>query len=1264
MVNTKLNKVQIGKEFQPSDFESIRIKIASSEEMLSWSYGEVTKPETVNYRTQRPERDGLFDERIFGPTKDWECYCGKYKKIRYKGVICDRCGVEVTRSSVRRERMGHIDLVVPVVHTWYIRGGGGVLGLVLDMSISEIESIIYFASFVVLEVNEEIRTQALTQLEKEYKEAKDEPEIKSNVLAGQKLDAKFKMLRSEIESLAPKEVLAESQYHELSVKFGQIARVGIGAEAILELLKSIDIDKELKEFEAKAESQVLANRKKILKRMKIFADMKSANILPEWLVMTRIPVIPPDLRPMVQLDGGRFAASDLNNLYRRVLNRNNRLKKLITQSAPEVICRNEKRMLQESVDALIDNSARRGRNTVGAQRKLKSLSDILRGKQGRFRQNLLGKRVDYSGRSVIVIGPELKLDECGIPKVMALELFKTFVISRLISDGHAHNVKNASKMIERKEAVVWDILEEITSKCYVLLNRAPTLHRLGIQAFKPILVEGKAIQVHPLVCSAFNADFDGDQMAVHVPLSDNAKKEAAEIMLSRNNLLKPASGEPIVNPRLDMVLGVYYLTTIVSGKAGEGKIFTGKNEAIMAWQSGDIDLRAKIHVRLFEEIDESDTRIKGEGENKLVETSVGRILLNNLIPDELKYVNTVVDAKVIKKIVDRIFKVCGSGTAAEFVDNVKSLGFKYATLSGMTISISDIQTPSDKDSLISGADKKVDEIDSLYRRGLITPEEKSAQIIELWNNTKTEIEKSMIAQYDKNNPVYVYMVSGARGSLTQLTQMAGMKGMVVNPAGEIIEIPIKSNFKEGLSIFEYFISSHATRKGRSDTALRTSDAGYLTRRLVDVAQDVVVSTHDCGTENYIEVTEEESQDMNESLAERIDGRILAENIRSSRKKIASKAELINSELAKKIEDSGVKLVKVRSTSICEAQSGVCQACYGKDLGTGKIVEIGTAVGIIAAQAIGEPGTQLTMKTFHMGGVSKEDIVSGLPRVEEIFEARQPKYEAPISEIGGIAKVKKSESGDKIEVISGNYLTDEVEIPADYEVIVKHKELVKPKQAIATSQGKKALRSAIGGEANVSKGRVVVKSIEPVSKSYLITTGMPLLVKNGEKIEKGTILSEGHLNLSSAYRLLGKEKTRSYIIKEIKDVYSSQGQSINDKHLDVIVRQMLSKAKVLDEADSSFLPGQIVSLKAVSKENEKLEKSNKKSCTFEPIVMGITQVALRTDSFLSAASFQETTSVLISAAIRGAEDRLVGLKENVIIGKLIPAGTGFKESGKK
>jgi DNA-directed RNA polymerase subunit beta' len=1255
------NSVKSNINVVPTDFSGIKISVASPENILSWSYGEVTKPETINYRTQKPERDGLFDERIFGPVKDYECYCGKYKKIRYRGIVCDRCGVEVTRSSVRRERMGHIDLAVPVVHVWYLHGVPSVLSTVLDMPVSEIESVVYFANFVILDINEEIKKQALEQLSKEYHEIINHPDIKANPLASTRAEETFRANRSELDGLKKYQTISESRYHEISMKYGQIVTVGIGAEAILEILDAIDLDKSIIELEKEVEEISGPNRKKYIRRLRLFGDMKKAKIKPTWLVMSRLPVIPPDLRPMVQLDGGRFATSDLNDLYRRVLNRNNRLKRLIKHGAPEVICRNEKRMLQEAVDALIDNSTRRGRvATTGTQRKLRSLSDILRGKQGRFRQNLLGKRVDYSGRSVIVVGPKLKLYQCGLPKVMAIELFKTFVISRLINDGYVHNVKNASRIIEKREPIVWDILEQVTKEYHVLLNRAPTLHRLGIQAFQPVLIEGKAIQIHPSVCYAFNADFDGDQMAVHIPLSEQACAEAKNIMLSSKNLLKPASGEPVISPRLDIVMGCYYLTSIAQNAHGTNKIYSSKNDAIMSFQQGMLHLRAKIIVRLDDVVAKSDLQVKElPGSTKLVETSVGRILFNNILPDVIGYYNVPMNSSTLKKIIALVFKECGQAETARLVDSVNETGFKYATYSGITISMDDIYTPEDKPRIIKEADESVDEIEKQYRMGLITGEEKRLKTIELWLEVRDKIEKLMIDGFDKDSPVWLTVSSGARGSVTQLVQMSGMKGNVVNPAGKIIELPIKASFKEGLSVLEYFISTHGSRKGKSDTALRTSDAGYLTRRLVDVAQDIVVMPGDCGTKKGITMTKPVDETLLDNFSRRIIGRVVLKEIKSQGKTLVKKGHIIDELIAPKIlKAADITSVELRSGIYCQGKVGVCQKCYGLDLATGSLVAPGSTVGIIAAQAIGEPGTQLTMKTFHLGGVTGVDITSGLPRVEELFEARSPRTPAVVAKIDGQLDIATVKNKKILKIISERKDEESITVPTGYTVVVATGDYVKPRQVVATTQGKKALRSAIEGLVNIDKNKVVITASNPQYKEYEVSSEINILANKGDQVKAGQALTEGHLDLEQSLLLRGSAATQEYIISEVKDIYASQGQEINDKHVELIVGQMFSKHRVLDEGDSELVPGQLIDYHALQNICAELAEKKKRLPVAEPMVLGITRVALKTESFLSAASFQETTNVLIEAATRGAVDKLHGLKENVIIGRPIPAGTSF------
>lgn len=1241
------NALEIKDQLNVTDFEAIKLSVASPEDILSWSHGEVLKPETINYRTQKPERDGLFCEKIFGPTKDWECYCGKYRKIRYKGVICDKCGVEVTRSSVRRTRLGHIDLFVPVAHIWYSRGASSIISSVLNMTAGDLERVVYFASFAVLGINEELRKESLDNLEKEYKEYMDEfkkPDSKTiGEVTKEEVEAAYKNAKSELNGIKAGQVISEQTYHELNMKYGQIIEVGIGAEAILKLLKMIDLPEEIKKSEEASKKQIGLARGKILKRIRILKNIFEAGINPSSLVLTRLPVIPPDLRPMVQLDGGRFAASDLNDLYRRVLNRNNRLKRLMSQGAPEVICRNEKRMLQEAVDALVDNSARKGKvaSSAGGKRKLRSLSDMLRGKQGRFRQNLLGKRVDYSGRSVIVVGPKLKLHQCGLPKLMALELFKPFIIGRLISDGYVHNVKNATRLIEKGEPFVWDILEEIIKDRLVLLNRAPTLHRLGIQAFQPVLIEGKAIQIHPLVCAAFNADFDGDQMAVHVPLSDKAQEEAHEIMLSAKNLLKPASGDPVVAPSYDIILGSYYLTKEEDGAKGSGLVFSSENEAISAYNRSNIALGAKIKVRLK----------NGE----IVETTVGRIMFNEIIPEEIGFMNEMFNKKSIGKLVDNIYRRFGTARAAQFVDDLKDIGFQYSQKSGLTFAVDDIHVPNTKEAILGKAQEELNTIDKQYQRGLIADDERYAKTIELWMNAQGQIEKDMMDQFGKENDLFIVMTSGARGNVAQMIQVAGMKGLVADTTGSIIELPIKSNFKEGLSVFEYFVSTHGSRKGRADTALRTSEAGYLTRRLVDVSQDTVITEEDCGTENYRTIYKKFYTDLGESWDRYMIGRILAKEVAGIKK-----GHILTSEDIETINQAGATEISVYSLLSCNAKRGVCKKCYGVDLATGNLVEIGATVGVVAAQAIGEPGTQLTMRTFHTGGAAGEDITSGLPRVEEIFEARTPKKPAILSELTGKVSIRKNKDNYLVTISGKGEKIELVEIDKGYEWVAKNGDEVIAKQTIAEIKDGKPVRSKATGRIQIYGNKARIVSVGNTVKEYAIPKNVQLKVNDGDLIEKGQPLTEGHYDLAQSLKLAGRSITENYIIKQVQSIYESQGQDINDKHVEVIVKLMLSKVKIISSGDSKFLAGQVVNRAEMEDENLKLEKSGKKKIEYEDVIMGITRVALKTESFLSAASFQETTTTLIEAAIAGKVDHLRGLKENVIIGKLIPAGTGLKK----
>ena len=1170
------------------DLESIRIKIASPEDILSWSHGEVTKPETINYRTQRPEKDGLFCEKIFGPEKDYECYCGKYKKIRYKGITCDKCGVEVTKASVRRERMGHIKLAVPCSHIWFLRGIPSRIGLVLDIPMQHLERVIYFASYIVTKVNEEAKKKSLEEIEKEFKSKSKATKVKELKSARDKV-------REEVLSIRPLRVLSELEYHEFSLKYGEIFEAGTGAETLRKILTETDFKKVAVSLEKEAETASPGNKKKILRRLRFVRGILRNAIKPEWMFLQLLPVLPPDLRPMVQLDGGRYASSDLNDLYRRVINRNNRLKYLLEINAPDVIVRNEKRMLQEAVDALIDNGMRKGQTTTattGGKRLLKSLADMLKGKQGRFRQNLLGKRVDYSGRSVIVVGPDLRLHQCGIPKIMALELFKPFVIKKILERELAYNVRGASRLVEEALPEVWAILEEIVKDRLVLLNRAPTLHRLGIQAFQPVLIEGESLRIHPLVCKAFNADFDGDQMAVHVPLSDEAQKEAREIMFSSSNLLKPATGSPIVNPLRDIVLGCHWVTKLKPAALGEGKIFSSKNEAILASDTGAIDLRAKIKIKT---------------DKGFLETSVGRVLFNNTLPSGFSFQNEEMSVKELEKLTSELIEEYDKEACEKALDKIKNLGFEYSTISGITWGMDDLIVPQAKKGLIAQADKSIEIIGDHYKKGLLSKEEKTAKAIEVWQKTKAEIEKAIHLTLPPLGPVLAIINSGARGTWSQMVQMTGMKGLVTNPAGEILELPVKSSFKEGFGVLEYFISTHGARKGTADTALRTSAAGYLTRRLVDVAHDAVVTTEDCKDKEGIIIFREDADKIGQNFLYKIIGRM------------TTKGEIIDQKKASDIIRKNIDKINVHSPLSCKAPYGICQKCYGWDLGTNQTVKLGSAVGVVAAQAIGEPGTQLTMRTFHTGGVAEGgDITQGLPRVEELFEARIPSGKAVISQVEGRI----------------------IDITPERIIRIKPKfQDLKPKKS-KNSKNKKT------------------DIIE-----YQIPPKKAIWVDLGQEIKKGQQLCEGHLDLQELFRFISSEDVKRYIVSQVQGIYVSQGAIIHDKHLEVIVRQMFSRVRIKDEGDGPFYGGEIAELSRVLEENKKL----KKPATFQPLLLGITRVALSSDSFLSAASFQETSRVLIRTATEGREDKLRGLKENVIIGKLIPAGTGFvyeKEKGKK
>ena len=1259
-------------------FDAISLSIASPEEIMGWSHGEVKKPETINYRTQKPERDGLFCEKIFGPTKNYECYCGKYKRIRYKGVICEKCGVEVTRSSVRRERMAHIKLAVPVTHIWFLRSTPSRIGLLLDLPIKTLEQVVYFAAYIISEIDEEAVKESQAQLAAEYKGHKKtiQDEFKNKSLEVEKIeDAKMQkkaMIELEkdysqkiddlefqnsdtkdlLDRLTVGGVYSEIEYRNMSMKFGHIFKAGTGAETIREIIANMDLGKLIEELEKEKKRSSGQKLKKIIKRIKLAGSLDKSDIKAEWFIMTTLPVIPPDLRPMVQLDGGRFAASDLNDLYRRVINRNNRLKRLLSIGAPEVISRNEKRMLQEAVDTLLNNSARQGRTVFnsGDKRKLRSLSDMLKGKQGRFRQNLLGKRVDYSGRSVIIIGPELKLNQCGLPKLMAIELFKPFIIGRLIRDGYAHNIKNAEKLIQGNKREVWDILEEVTQDHFVLLNRAPTLHRLGIQAFQPVLIEGKAIQVHPLVCAAFNADFDGDQMAVHVPLSKKAQSEARELMQSSKNLLKPSAGEPIVTPTQDMVLGCYYLTKETKGKVGEGMAFADIQEAMIAYQHGHVHLQASIKCRYKDEVRE---------------TTIGRLIFNSFVPDGLPYYNESVGKKKLSKIVTDCYENLGEEKTAILADNLKDVGFKFATKSGLSFSHQDMHIPEEKQKMIEEAEEIVKQVQNQYWKGLITDEERYNSTIKVWSEAKSRLTSLMVKGIDEENSIFYMIDSGARGNWGQVTQLCGLKGLVANPAGRTIELPIRSNLKEGFKILEYFIATHGGRKGKSDTALKTAEAGYLTRRLVDSNQDVIIREYDCGSEHAHLVTREESEEIGEKFETRIYGRNLAEAIAHPKtgEIIAKKGAIIEKDTLQEIEKAGVAEVHVKSVITCQTENGICIQCYGKDLGTNDEVEIGTAVGIIAAQSIGEPGTQLTMRTFHMGGVAEgADITQGLTRVEELFEARTPKSPAVISEIDGKAKVSQKGKITEITITSDGKIQTEYIMLGDMEPAVKVGDKVKPKMVLAKAENHKGTIKAIesGKVKSIEGPLITLESDGQVERVYKAPQGRTVKIKSGSIVSKGEALTTGHLDLKHLMYLTDSYTVQKYIVTEVQSIYASQGQSINDKHIEIIAKQMLSKIRILDSGDSNFLPGEIVDIITYNRVKDALKKEKKQLPIGERLLLGLTRVALHTDSWLSAASFQETIRVLVEASTTNRMDNLEGLKENVIIGRLIPAGETFRK----
>ncbi len=1372
------------------DFSALRISLASPDEIHSWSYGEVTKPETINYRRLRPEKDGLFCEAIFGPTRDWQCYCGKYKNVRYKGIICDKCGVEVTRSSVRRERMGHIELAAPVAHVWYTRRVPSYMGMLVNISRRDLDRVLYFAQYIITAIDEEARQKALHRLEEELAQeqsrlAKDiqeqidklEQEVAEKVAeleegrqadhqrleeeltaatdgvvketqtlqtkietrqgktvrtplvfslteetiveAGEVIgrehlvllnrvvqeklsqiegqikaeqDRSKKSVEADIESLrraledeittlqskgtqeiealkrrvdddrkelmedlTPMKLLDEAQYRDLKAKWGQVFKSGMGAEAFYEILKGMDLGVMAKELWTEVRTtRSKQRRKKAVKRLQVVEALRKSNNRPEWMIWTVLPVIPPELRPMVQLDGGRFATSDLNDLYRRVINRNNRLKRLLELGAPDVIVRNEKRMLQEAVDSLIDNSYRGKAMSRRGQRELKSLSDMLKGKKGRFRRNLLGKRVDYSGRSVIVTGPELKLHQCGLPREMALELYRPFVISKLVEYNYANNVKGARRLIERERPEVWEVLEEVVKEQPVLLNRAPTLHRLGVQAFEPVLVDGKAIQIHPLVCAAFNADFDGDQMAVHVPLSKVAVEETRKLMLSTQNLLKPAHGEPIVGPTKDMVMGCYYLTLEEDGCRGEGKVFTDLDEVALAYELGKVDLHAKIKVM--------QVRERRAARKYPVETTVGRAIFNQILPDELRFVDSVLDKVQLKDLIAKCYQRLGAEATTDLADKIKAIGFKYATRSGATIAISDLTVPEAKREIVERANEQVREVERQYRRGLLTEDEQYSKTIELWTRATDDVTEAVAQSLDPTGPIQMMAQSGAtKGGFQPIRQLAGMRGLMADPAGRIIALPIISNFREGLSTLEYFISTHGARKGLADTALRTADAGYLTWRLVDAAQDAIVNAGDCGTRGGIWIRA--SDDVaGQTLGERILGRVAAGPVADPEtgEIIVSAGKMIEEKDWEAIRAAGVEEVYVRSPMTCQLRYGLCAKCYGRDLGRGKLVEVGAAVGIVAAQSIGEPGTQLTLRTFHTGGVaSGGDITHGLPRVEELFEARKnPKGEALMTDIDGMVEIRRMEGVRYIKVISSEITRDQYDVKRGWKILVEDGDEIADGKPIA-SRGEKEQTVRRGGRISREDRQITIVHERREEREYEVPSASRLTVSEGQRVKAGDQLTEGSKNPHRILRILGREDTQLYLLKEIQKVYRSQGVDINDKHFEVIIGKMLSKVQTTSSGDTDMLPGELVNRLTFAESNANVAAEGGRQATAQPVLLGISKTALNTDSFLSAASFQHTIRVLAGAAIEGRQDDLFGLKENVIIGKLIPAGTGFR-----
>ncbi|GAB4426733.1 MAG: hypothetical protein Kow002_15920 [Anaerolineales bacterium] len=1381
---------------------ALRISLASPETILSWSYGEVLKPETINYRRLRPEKDGLFCEAIFGPQRDWQCYCGKYKNPRFKGITCDKCGVEVTRAAVRRERMGHISLATPVAHIWYTRRIPSYLGLLLDISRRNLDRVLYFAQYIVTYVDEDARQKALKKLDEEISEAEREQakqvnaliaeaktrrdqaikEIKQKQAAleesyteqvaaelepvikeGQKLEKQlqdqmgkpakkslvFEMtedvivdantvvsskhisqvqkivkakleelenqledrkarelealtaeidtvkaqaeeemeglraqledqssesqdqnarIRDELMDLRPFTFLSEIRYRELKQRWGQVFRADMGAEAFFDILRRLDLDRLAEELWHEVRTtKSKQKRKKATSRLKVVEAFRRSGNRPEWMILTVLPVIPPDLRPMVQLDGGRFATSDLNDLYRRVINRNNRLKRLLELGAPDVIIRNEKRMLQEAVDSLIDNSQRGKALSRRGRRELKSLSDMLKGKKGRFRRNLLGKRVDYSGRSVIVVGPQLKLNQCGLPKTMALELYRPFVIARLVQHNYAANVKGARRLIERNKPEVWEVLEEVITERPVLLNRAPTLHRLGIQAFEPILIEGSAIQLHPLVCTAFNADFDGDQMAVHVPLSQKAVQEARELMLASKNLLKPADGEPIISPSKDMVLGIYYLTMPhQAGHKGDGRAFADMDEVDMAYQLGQVDIHTEIKIKVQTWYDEEGSRLP-EPETRVIDTTVGRVLFNRILPEEVQFINEKLDKGGVKDLIADVYELVGPEITTIVADRIKSMGFEFAMRSGTTLAVGDITIPPERAEIIQDALAQVESVQRDFRRGLLTEQEKNEREIEIWQETTDKVASAVKNHMDPDGNLSTMATSGAtKGGFSTISQLAGMRGLMADPSGRIIPFPIRSNFREGLTAMEYFMSTHGARKGLADTALRTADAGYLTRRLVDIAQDIIINEYDCGTKEGIYIRRKDDV-AGQSMSNRLYSRLLAERVIDPKtgEVIGEFDDVIDHDMARKLSQLGLDEIKVRSPMTCELTHGICAKCYGIDLGRGEVVELGAAVGIVAAQSIGEPGTQLTLRTFHTGGVAGAgaDITTGLPRVEELFEARkQPKGEAEIAEISGIVRIMQSERYADLREVTiehSELVSDTYDIPEEWKIEVKDEAEVQAGDVLATKEDATIVAQHEGRVRVEKKARQVVVSYDQTEeKVYDIPSSARLLVKDGDHIEAGTPLTEGSLNPHRVLRIQGRDACQMYLMTEVQKVYRSQGQNIHDKHFEVIIRKMLSKVQITRPGDSHYLPGDSVDRLEIRRVNEKLLEEGKIPAKYTEVLLGITKASLSTDSFLSASSFQHTIKVLAQAAVASTKDPLYGLKENVIIGKLIPAGTGF------